>query len=604
MFCMLIAVLLLGETGLADSKDEVVRTSPLTTSGIRSRLSQIDRDLDPRYDGWKSEAFSEAVEAQLEILGKLLASPKDLGPDQLSDLVAGNFTCGSLRPRTLELAFQGKSLTVQRSAPGWVSKEAQHQGTVEFVQMLRALIKPLSDAKNVRASFKVNKVVLTDQGAKTNVHLQLSGRRPTENWQIDTNWRCQWRAEVAESPPQLDSVTALNFEQVVAHVSQGSLFADCTTAVLGQNQSFHDQLVYGLNHWARRIHIAHEIGMFYRNGIAVGDINGDDLDDLYVCQPGGLPNRLYLQNTDGTATDVSQFANVDWLNQTISALFVDLDNDGDQDLVLAMLKRVVLMANDGTGRFEPREVLAAANVDLHSLSAADYDNDGDLDLYACVAFGDLRNRGPTDRFVYHDATDGGANVLFRNDTSTAANHQWQFTDVTALAGLDVDNRRHSLAASWDDYDNDGDQDLYVANDYGPNSLYRNDGGKFIDVAREAGVIDYGAGMSVSWADYNRDGLMDLYVGNMFSSAGRRVTNQRKFRPGANDQMRSIYTRFAKGNSLFENIGGGKFREVGSEAAVETGRWAWSSVFWDLNNDGWEDLLVANGFITTQDTGDL
>jgi hypothetical protein len=257
-------------------------------------------------------------------------------------------------------------------------------------------------------------------------------------------------------------------------------------------------------------------------------------------------------------------------------------------------------------------MLPPADVDLHSLSAADYDSDGDLDLYVCIDFANRQAlRGESSvGFVYHNANDGGANALFRNDIVRGVDDKWQFADVTQEAGLDVNNRRHSLAAAWEDYDNDGDLDLYVANDYGQNCLYRNDGGRFVDVAPAANVVDFGSGMSVSWSDYNRDGWMDLYVGNMFSSAGSRITRQAGFKAGTDESVRAVYSRFAKGNSLFQNRGRSResaeigFREVGAEVAVEMARWAWSSVFADLNNDGWDDLFVANGYITTEDTGDL
>ncbi len=112
-------------------------------------------------------------------------------------------------------------------------------------------------------------------------------------------------------------------------------------------------------------------------------------------------------------------------------------------------------------------------------------------------------------------------------------------------------------------------------------------------------------MSVSWGDYNRDGRPDLYVGNMFSSAGQRITYQRQFREGASDSTRASYQRHARGNSLFENAGDGTFRDVSVEAGVTMGRWAWSSNFVDINNDGWEDLVVANGMVTgPDDPGDL
>jgi hypothetical protein len=111
-------------------------------------------------------------------------------------------------------------------------------------------------------------------------------------------------------------------------------------------------------------------------------------------------------------------------------------------------------------------------------------------------------------------------------------------------------------------------------------------------------------MSVAWGDFDNDGLSDLYVGNMFSSAGNRVAGQGRFMPNADGQTRSEFLRHAAGNSLFQNEGGGRFADVGIEMGVNLGRWAWSSKFVDLDNDGWQDLVVANGFVTQEDTGDL
>ena len=333
---------------------------------------------------------------------------------------------------------------------------------------------------------------------------------------------------------------------------------------------------------------------------------------------GGLPNRLFLQQIDGTALDTSTSAGVDWLDHTASALFLDLDSDGDQDLVTATIPGVLVLENDGSGKFRRRTLLPLDDIDLHSLSAADFDLDGDVDIFVCVDFSNAGAVSTDARtgFVYHDANDGGANILFRNDvprrsgTNAGSDAQseseapWRFTDVTHDVGLDANNRRHSLAAAWSDYDSDGDADLYVANDYGQNCLYRNDEGRFVNVADAAGVVDFGSGMSASWGDIDRDGRADLYVGNMFSSAGSRITQQAQFGPQIGDRERALYQRFAKGNSLFANQGDGTFLDVAGPAGVEMGRWAWSSLFADLNNDGWEDLVVANGYITTEDTGDL
>ena len=180
----------------------------------------------------------------------------------------------------------------------------------------------------------------------------------------------------------------------------------------------------------------------------------------------------------------------------------------------------------------------------------------------------------------------------------------QFQNVTERVGLDQNNRRFSLAAAWEDFDNDGDQDLYVSNDYGRNNLYRNDDENFVDVAAEAGVEDIAAGMSVSWADYNHDGHVDLYVDNMFSAAGGRLVYQPGFQSGADDAVRGHFQRHARGNTLFENLGDGRFRDRSVDARVTMGRWAWGSMFVDINNDGSEDLIVANGFMTNQKSDDL
>ena len=177
--------------------------------------------------------------------------------------------------------------------------------------------------------------------------------------------------------------------------------------------------------------------------------------------------------------------------------------------------------------------------------------------------------------------------------------------MTNETGINTNNRKWSFAASWEDFDMDGDPDLYVANDYGRNNLYRNDGGTFKDVAAELGVEDSASGMSVSWADFDLDGRQDLYVSNMFSAAGSRITSQKKFKPDANLETRERFQRFTRGNTLFRNTEKG-FIDTSESAGVMMGRWAWGSRFIDLNNDGWQDLVVANGYLSAADngTGDL
>ncbi len=600
-----------GAEDSADSRRAAERdaegVAAMTTRRIESERASAATALDPSSDGWESEAVAETAKARLERLAALLSGPGPIDPTSFDGLVSADPESTEFDGK-LEEAYRDAVLTVRRRAAPVTKEDRVNRGRASLAKALETLAAPLRGASDVETHVKIVRVDLAGDSVATLAYFDASGRTGAGAVGVRDVWRCRWARENGEL--LLDSLSSDDYERIDARGSRW--FTDCTAAVLGANDSFERQLVPGLNHWLARIERVHSMHVFARYGLAVGDVNGDDLDDVYVCQPGGLPNRLYVQNADGTASDTSAAAGVDWLDHTSSALLVDLDGDGDQDLVAATIFGLILMANDGRGSFARRAVLAPRDIDLHSLSAADYDGDGDLDLYICTDFAqEVARPGAGTGFVYHDANDGGANLLFRNDiassedgASVEGGATWSFTDVTKDVGLDVDNRRHSLAAAWEDYDNDGDPDLYVANDYGQNCLYRNDGGRFVNVARQAGVVDFGSGMSVSWADFNRDGRLDIYVGNMFSSAGNRITRQLGFKPGVNETTRELYRRFAKGNSLFENIGGGTFREVGAEAGVEMGRWAWSSVFADINSDGWDDLLVANGYITTEDTGDL
>jgi hypothetical protein len=159
--------------------------------------------------------------------------------------------------------------------------------------------------------------------------------------------------------------------------------------------------------------------------------------------------------------------------------------------------------------------------------------------------------------------------------------------------------RNSLQATWGDYDRDGDPDLYVANDWGPDNLLRNDGAAgFADVTKESGITSYGFAMGASWGDYDNDGRDDIYVSNMYSKAGRRITAAV---PGIGNE----FVESAKGNYLYHQGPDGKFSQVaGMEAPtmkVMKAGWSWGGKFADFDNDGWEDLYVLSGYFTAPPT---
>src|SRR5947209_2879479 len=388
-------------------------------------------------------------------------------------------------------------------------------------------------------------------------------------------------------------------KQETVERSERPLFRDVPAELFGACESFREQLLRGIPYWRARLDPASGIDIYGSNGIAAGDIDGDGIDEIFVCQPGGLPNRLY-KIRDGRFEDITGRAGVGLLDDTSSALFLALRNSGRQDLVVLRAAGPVLYLNQGDGVFVLRadafQFEGKPQGSFTGISAADYDRDGRIDLYLCTYTyfqSEDQYRYPA---PYHDARNGPPNFLFRNRLN--ADGSGQFEDVTEASGLNQNNDCFSFAAAWCDYDGDGWPDLYVANDFGRNNLYRNRNGHFEDVAAAAGVEDLGPGMSATWFDYDGDGRPDLYVSNMWSDAGQRIITSKDLQP------REMWQRHAKGNSLFRSRGDETFEETGAAEGVEMGRWAWSSGGFDFDNDGSPEIFVTTGMLTNESETDL
>ncbi len=439
----------------------------------------------------------------------------------------------------------------------------------------------------------------SDPDAAVRIRVEVAGEaKDGGRLSLQGHWDTRWRKDgegwmlANVAPATMREVRGADFS-----------FTDISAAAFGANESYTRQLARSTDHWRGLLDESTGIDIYGHNGIAVGDYDGDGWEDIYICQPSGLPNRLYRNNGDSSFTDATATAGLAVLDDTRSALFADVDNDGDQDLILITATQPLLFRNGGKGRFaldrqSGLTIPPAEAGSLTSAALADYDNDGWLDLYICSYDFWRPGRSYNAPTPYYDATNGPPNFLFRNVG------RGKFTNATQAAGLSANNDRFSFAAAWGDYNNDGAPDLYVANDFGRNNLYLNQrDGTFRDMAGTAGVDDLGAGMSAAWGDFNNDGRLDLYTGNMWSSAGQRVTHNPQFASIAEGGVRGAFQRQAKGNSLFQNMGGGRFEEKAG-AGVEMGRWAWSSDFADIDNDGNLDLFIHNGYITGPDLRDL
>lgn len=555
----------------------------------------------PSKDGWNSEYFANKAQDQLSVISKII---KDSDPTKSIEPSTDKVSFTTIRPDSLDLVYSDKTFEVHRQN---AEPLTINTGKELFLKNLRN--SKISASEEIQVKFKITDIKLNENAFKTTQLFSLSFRTKELITDERSVWDITWE-ENQKKELKISSLTVRDYEKTIRKSSE-KLFSDCTESIFSGNSSYKEQLTKGVNQWLEQLPAYAMLNRFGTPGMAIGDINGDGLEDLYLCQEPGIPNKLFLQNKNGTLKDISKEWKVDWIEDSRSALLVDLDNDGDRDLVVAMYGNIVIAANEGSKKgFEVVDVIPTSE-STSSLSAADYDLDGKLDIYVCCYAPNkssdataLQTIGATARrFVYHDDNHGPANFLLKNETDSAT--AISFRNVTNEIGLNSNNQRWSFAASWEDFDIDGDPDLYVANDYGRNNLYRNDEGTFKDVAAEMGVEDSASGMSVTWADYDLDGRQDLYVSNMFSAAGSRIITQKEFKPDADLGTRKRFRRFTRGNTLFRNTTEG-FIDTSESAGVTMGRWAWGSRFVDLNNDGWQDLVVANGYLsaTENGTGDL
>jgi hypothetical protein len=310
---------------------------------------------------------------------------------------------------------------------------------------------------------------------------------------------------------------------------------------------------------------------------AVADYDGDGWEDIFVTDSAeGGKNHLYHNNGDFTFTDVAAKAGVadgnDAANATAGALWFDYDNDGRPDLFVVRFGHSQLFHNLGNGRFQ--DVTKAAGLFRYANSitaiAFDYDRDGRLDLLVGNYFQPVNLFNPdTPRFFpesFETANNGGGVTLWHN------NGDGTFTDVTQKAGLALSG--WTLDVGHGDFDNDGDDDLYIACDFGTDRFFVNNGdGTFTDRTKQAIGFDTKKGMNAEWGDYDDDGLLDIFVTNI-----------------TDDYMR-------EGNFLWRNNGDGTFSDVARETGVYDAGWGWGGKFFDYDNDGWLDLYVVNGWVS-------
>ncbi|HZG51783.1 MAG TPA: VCBS repeat-containing protein [Pyrinomonadaceae bacterium] len=361
-------------------------------------------------------------------------------------------------------------------------------------------------------------------------------------------------------------------------------------------------------------------------GVSTTDYDNDGWYDIFFAD--GERPRLYRNQGGGSFTDVTTQAGLPETMPGVNVgIFADYDNDGYKDVFFgcftdrSRLFKNIPDAQDASRRkfvevTDTSGITKKGDGDFVVVAAAgDYDNDGDLDIYA-GRYIDPRKDLPTTLFYTRN---GQGNSLLRNDGN------FHFTDVTKEAGINETGL--TLGVAWGDYDTDGDLDMYVANDFGRDALLKNNGdGTFVDASKETGAFDPGYGMSSSWGDIDNDGDLDIYVSDVHSGQrwyGQAATLHKylltSVRQGTIFEDLPVYLEIydhvggnwnsygdttVKGNALYLNDGQGKFKDVSEAANANPYGWYWSSTMFDYDNDGDQDIYAANGWITAKSTEDL
>jgi hypothetical protein len=317
--------------------------------------------------------------------------------------------------------------------------------------------------------------------------------------------------------------------------------------------------------------------MFTSGGaaVAVGDYDNDGFDDLFVTDSdNGRTNHLFHNDGNLHFTDVAQQAGVTGGNDSVSivsdALWFDYDNDGWRDLLVARFGTPILYHNEGNGTFKDVTSSSGLNKFGNTIAAItfDFDNDGNLDLLFGNYFKPVNLiKLPTRNVLPNDldnAINGGGVTLWRNTGKGS------FVEVTSRAGLSA-HTGWTLDVGHGDFNNDGWQDIYLADDYGTDRLYMNNrDGTFKDVTEKAIGFDTKKGMNVDVGDFDNDGWLDIYVTN--------ITDQ---------YMKEC-------NMLWHNNANGTFSDVSRETGTCDTQWGWAAKFGDFDNDGWLDLFAADG----------
>ena len=614
--------------------------APLSAAASSASSSKVTKPAEDSFQGrvddvLRSETAIESLRVPLAALSKSVANlqlPDGRGRDVFAaqvEVVDLNNSPAEGRQKLLDLGFErGNWLPAkksQRVANVDVALWKDFLATVKFFHHFNFY--------NIRGEFRSENVYHTDAGFKGLAQLK-SGMLSAVQGKLSLDW--QGRTElVGDAEETVWRISRFETKNLDFAQGREPLFADVGDiafepetwrhAIHSPRDEMTVELVLSIRSGAlamedfladllRSLEAGGSGGMDTTQTVVV-DIDRDGFDDFYVT--GADAASMFFRNKgDGTFEEISNRLGLGF-ESVYSAAFADFDNDGDADLFLSFFNRDAAtryLVNED-GRFVDRTDTIDGGLPswVMPISVSDYNNDGLLDVHlgryvnaylATMVMANERAKAETgsypDKIPFMD--EAVAQEVFRRNREDGhpiskaygppnwllVNQGGGRLERTRDFG-DAEGDYNTLATAWSDIDLDGDMDLYVVNEGGPNEMMRNNGdGTFTEISN-AVTGEIGFGMGAGLGDYDNDGRPDIYTTNMFSKAGMRIS----------DQMGSseIVTQSARGNTLMRNTADG-FIKVSSlddsGIQVEAADFGWGGGFADLNNDGNLDLYVPAG----------
>lgn len=447
------------------------------------------------------------------------------------------------------------------------------------------------------------------------------------------------RAHLKKAITAIQSLGELDIKSVTERTIETNILSSTNSTLLPEQPLFeidsntNIDFTYHLPTW-RKKWVLETYGdqifkAFHGTGVGVGDVDGDNIDDLLMLSGDGY--QLYRGNGKGNFENITEKSGIQLpathqdRGEPYQPLMADFDNDGYLDIIITYsYNKHLVFRNRGDATFE--NLTEQANIGAETdpsvaAIAVDLDNDGLLDLYV-TNFGDTVGGFKPTHGTGKEDLDGEIEdtselrpsqrkkavtpTLSRNSRNATPNVLYKnmgnfiFKDVTVGSG--ADDTGWANGAGHTDFDLDGDQDIIVANDFGRNALLRNDGDmKFTDVTLKYGLVDELNSMNVGLSDLNRDGFPDIYFSNINAmNKDEKYTFPEKDMPIHFAEEAFKTTRYVRRSILYMsasvngNFAGYRISDKVSREQENSG-WAWDADFFDADNDGDDDVYVVNGY---------